>query len=151
MPFSISRGMNTLAPKKAIYDRFMRSGKRGLKLLVVTDLDPMGDTIAEDLVKSFRRDFGLENIEAFKVALTIDQVERFGLQPSMDAKESSPTYAAYVAKYGDRLRELLSLSQDDPIPAFELEAMDPGDLANELREAIIDVLDIDLYNQELEA
>jgi hypothetical protein len=57
MPLSISRGMNTLAPKKAICDRFRWSGKKGLKLLVVTDLDPAGETIAEDLVKSFQRDF----------------------------------------------------------------------------------------------
>jgi hypothetical protein len=151
MPLSISRGMNTLAPKKSICDRYLRSQKQGLKLLVVTDLDPAGETIAEDLVKSFRRDFGLQKIEVFKVALTIDQVEYFELQPSMDAKKSSPTYKAFVTKYGSRLRAFLGLSERDPVPAFELEAFDPGDLANELRKAIIDVLDIDLYNQELEA
>jgi hypothetical protein len=140
MPLSISRGMNTLAPKKAIFNRYFDSGKRGLKLLVVTDLDPAGETIAEDLVKSFRRDFGLNSIEveAFKVALTIDQVEHFELQPSMEAKESSPTYEAFVEKYGIT-------------DAYELEAMDPGDLADSLTDAIKDVLDIDLYNQELEA
>jgi hypothetical protein len=82
--------------------------------------------------------FGLWKIEAFKVALTIDQVEHFELQPSMDAKESSPTYQSFVDKYG--ITE-----------AYELEAMDPGDLADSLTEAIKDVLDIDLYNQELEA
>jgi hypothetical protein len=151
MPLSISRGMDTLAPKKAIFDRYIASGKKGLILLLVTDLDPAGETIAEDLVKSFRRDFGLQKIEVFKVALTIDQVEYFELQPSMDAKKSSPTYKAFVTKYGSRLRAFLGLSERDPVPAFELEAFDPGDLANELRKAIIDVLDIDLYNQELEA
>ena len=138
MPLTISRGMNTLAPKKAICDRYRNSGKRGLKLLVVTDLDPAGETIAEDLVKSFRRDFKIWNVEAFKVALTIGQVEDFGLTPSMEAKESSPTYRSFVDKYGIT-------------DAYELEAMDPGDLADTLTEAIKDVLDIDLYNQELEA
>jgi hypothetical protein len=138
MPLSISRGMNTLAPKKAICDRFRRSGKQGLKLLVVTDLDPAGDTIALDLVKSFRRDFKIWNVEAFKVALTIEQVGDFGLTPSMEAKESSPTYRSFVNKYGIT-------------DAYELEAMDPGDLVDTLTEAIKDVLDIDLYNQELEA
>jgi hypothetical protein len=138
IPLSISRGMNTLSPKKAIRDRYLNSQKQGLKLLVVTDLDPAGETIAEDLVKSFKRDFGLKNIEAFKVALTIDQVDEFGLEPSMEAKESSPTYEAFVEKYGIT-------------DAYELEAMDPGDLADSLRDAIKDVLDIDLYNQELEA
>jgi len=140
MPLSISRGMNTLAPKKSICDRYLRSQKQGLKLLVVTDLEPAGETIAEDLVKSFRRDFELHNIEveAFKVALTIDQVEHFRLQPSMEAKESSPTYQSFVDKYGIT-------------DAYELEAMDPGDLVDTLTDAIKDVVDIDLYNQELAA
>jgi hypothetical protein len=35
--------------------------------------------------------------------------------------------------------------------AYELEAMEPADLADTLRSAIDDVLDIDLFNQELEA
>jgi hypothetical protein len=81
MPLSISRGMNTLAPKKAICERYLNSQKQGLKLLVVTDLDPAGETIAEDLVKSFKRDFGLQNIEAFKVALTIIRSRTSSLNP----------------------------------------------------------------------
>jgi hypothetical protein len=138
MPLTISRGTNTLSPKKAVRDRYLWKQKKGLKLLVVTDLDPAGETIAEDLVKSFKRDFGLRNIEAFKVALTVHQVDEFDLEPSMEAKETSPTYDAFVEKYGIT-------------DAYELEAMDPGDLAETLKSAIEDALDIDLYNQELQA
>jgi hypothetical protein len=138
MPITISRGMNTLAPKKAIRDRFLLSQKRGLKLLVVTDLDPAGETIADDVVKSFKRDFGIRNIEAFKVALTFEQVQEFGLEPSMDAKDTSPTYQNFVDKYG--IRE-----------AYELEALTPEALAQTLEDAITDILDIELYNQELAA
>jgi hypothetical protein len=79
---------------------------------VVSDLDPAGDAIAEDLVKSFRRDFDIADIEAYKVALTIDQVEEFSLEPSMEAKDTSPTYRAFVDKYGITA-------------AYELEAMNP--------------------------
>jgi hypothetical protein len=71
-----------------------------LILLIVSDLDPAGDAIAKDLVKSFRRDFGIDKIEACKVALTIDQVVEFGLEPSMEAKNSSPTYNAFIERYG---------------------------------------------------
>jgi hypothetical protein len=49
-------------------------------------LDPVGDAIAEDLVKSFKRDYGIKNIEPFKVVLTMDQVRQYRLTPSMDAK-----------------------------------------------------------------
>jgi hypothetical protein len=107
------------------------------RLLVVSDLDPAGDAITEDLVKSFRRDFGIGDIEPYKVALTIEQVSRFALEPSMEAKDTSPTYQAFVNKYGIR-------------DAFELEALEPAALVQTLESAIEDVLDIDLYNQELE-
>jgi hypothetical protein len=79
MPLTITRGMSSLPPKKAIRDRYVLSQKDQLILLVVSDLDPAGDAIAEDLVKSFRRDFGIANIQPYKVALTIDQVEEFSL------------------------------------------------------------------------
>jgi hypothetical protein len=137
IPLTISRGMSSLPPKKAIEERFLSSKKNLLILLVVSDLDPAGDAIAADLLKSFRRDFSLD-IEAYKVVLTIEQVTGFGLAPSMEAKESSPTYQAFVDRYGMR-------------DAYELEALAPADLAATLETAIKEVLDIDLYNQELAA
>jgi hypothetical protein len=65
-------------------------------------------------------------------------VEELDLEPSMDAKEESPTYNAFVERYGIT-------------DAYELEAMEPETLAETLRDAIDDVLDVDLYNQELDA
>jgi hypothetical protein len=138
IPLTITRGMSSLPPKKDAERRNILSGKSKFVLLAVADLDPAGDAIAEDLVKSFRRDFGIDEIEAFKVALTIDQVRQFNLQPSMKAKKDSPTYSEFVDRYGIT-------------DAYELEALEPTDLANILRSAIEDVIDIDLYNQELAA
>jgi hypothetical protein len=138
IPLTISRGMSSLPPKKAIADRYRRSKKDKLVLLLVSDLDPAGDAIAEDIVKSFQRDFGIQKVEAYKVALTIDHVEELDLEPSMDAKENSPTYDAFVAKYG-------------VTDAFELEALTPGQLSDILTDAIKSVMDVDLYNQELES
>jgi hypothetical protein len=60
MPMTIMRGMCTLPVKKNIRDRYLRSRKEKLVILVVSDLDPTGDAIAADLLKSFRRDFGIE-------------------------------------------------------------------------------------------
>ena len=94
MPMTIMRGMCALPAKKHIRDRYLRSRKEKLILLVVSDLDPAGDAIAADLLKSFRPDFGIEDIEVYKVALTIKQVREFDLAPSMEAKANSPTYRA---------------------------------------------------------
>ena len=46
MPLTISRGMSSLPPKKAIEKRYILSGKDKLILLIVSDLDPAGDAIA---------------------------------------------------------------------------------------------------------
>ena len=114
------------------------SQKEKLIILAISDLDPAGDAIAADLLKSFRRDFGIEDIEVYKVALTIDQVWDFDLTPSMEAKKKSPTYDAYVRKYGTT-------------NAWELEAVTPGNLVDLLTNAIDEVIDTDLFNQELAA
>jgi hypothetical protein len=53
LPFSFIRGMSSLTPKREIFNRYGASRKDTLILLVVSDLDPAGDAIAEDLVKSF--------------------------------------------------------------------------------------------------
>jgi hypothetical protein len=138
MPLTISRGMCSLPAKRQIYERFLFSGKKKLILLCVSDLDPAGDTIAADLPESFEQDFDLDDVEAFKVALTIEQVEQYDLAPSMEAKTSSPTYSSFVERYGIT-------------DAYELEAMEPANLASELTLAIEEVIDVDLFNQELAA
>jgi hypothetical protein len=138
IPMAISRGMSSLPLKYKLAQHYRRSKKDRLILLVVSNLDPAGDAIAEDLVKSLRRDFAISKVEAYKVALTINQVEAYDLQPSMEAKEDSPTYQAFVDRYGIT-------------DAYELEALDPADLKRILEDAIDEVMDTDAYNSELEA
>ena len=60
MPLTIMGGMNTIVPKKKIVDRYIWSQKEKLIILAISDLDPAGDAIATDLLKSFRRDFGIK-------------------------------------------------------------------------------------------
>ena len=138
MPLAIMGGMSTLTPKKKIIDHYRRSRKDKLIVLAISDFDPAGEAIAEDLLKSFRRDFGIRNIEVYKVALTMEQVEEFGLTRSMEAKEKSPTFDAYVEKYGTT-------------DAWELEALAPADLVDVLTRSIEEVIDVDLFNQEARA
>jgi hypothetical protein len=138
IPVGCTRGQSALALKYKIVTHYRRSERDKLILLVVSDLDPAGDAIAEDWVKSLRRDFRIEKVEAYKVALTIEQVEQYNLTPSMEAKEASATYQAYVDLYGIT-------------DAYELEALDPADLKKILEDAIDKVLDLEAYNAELAA
>ena len=72
------------------------------------------------------------------MALTIEQVRELKLPPSMEAKRKSPTYAAYVRKYGTT-------------DCWELEALEPATLAEILTSAIEEVIDTSLFNQEIRA
>ena len=100
------RHVESLPPKYDIYKRYRTSGKDKLILLVVSDLDPAGDAIAEDVVKSFRRDFGVHAIEAYKVALTIEQVEEFELDAvdGCQGVESDLSGVRRPIRYHRRLR-----------------------------------------------
>jgi hypothetical protein len=77
-----------------------------------------------------------EQLEAWKFALTWDQVREFDLPPFLKAKPSDPTRRAFIEKHGD-----------DSV--YELDALTPAQLANLLEEAILDVIDVDAYESEL--
>jgi len=56
--------------------------------------------IARDWRNALERDFDVdpEKLEVYKAALTHDEVIGMDLPPSMAAKETSPTYAAFVER-----------------------------------------------------
>jgi hypothetical protein len=61
-----------------------------------------------------------------------------GGTPFLKAKPNDPTRRAFIEKHGD-----------DSV--YELDALTPEQLANLLKEAILDVIDIDAYERELAA
>jgi hypothetical protein len=137
IPMSSARGYMSLPPRADIAERYHKSGKEKLVLLIASDFDPDGEEIAHSLVRSMRDDFGIRNIAATKVALNAEQVKQYNLPPNTQAKKSSSNYKKFVAKYG--------------MGAYELEALEPAELQRIVREGIRSVLDIDAYNAELEA
>lgn len=139
VPYTIGRGYSSLPARHKIVQRFERSGKDRLLILVVSDFDADGVAIGETLLQSLREDFGAV-ADAVRVGLNLEQVERFGLiDNSTVAKKSSPQYQKFIEKYGRQAR------------AYELEAMRPEQLQLILSEAINQVIDIEAFNTELEA
>ena len=69
--------------------RFRRTGKDRLILLVVSDFDPEGEDIPHSFARSMRDDFGIGGVEFVKVALTAAQVEELALPPGPKAKRGS--------------------------------------------------------------
>ncbi len=137
IPFTSGRGYCSLPPRHAIAQRFKKSGKDSLVLLIVSDFDPDGEEIAESFARSMRDGFHVRSIYAVKVALTADQVRTLDLPPALKAKKTSVNYRKFSRKHGDDV--------------YELEAIEPENLQQILREAIDEVLDVDAFNSELDA
>ena len=136
IPLTTGRGYCSLPPRHAIAERFRKSGKARLVLLIVSDFDPDGEEIAHSFARSMRDDFEIDEVVPIKVALTADQVRDFRLPPQMKAKTGSTSYKRFSAEHGDDV--------------FELEALPPADLQRVLQAAIDSVIDVDLFNQEVD-
>ncbi|QEL20467.1 ParB N-terminal domain-containing protein [Limnoglobus roseus] len=134
VPYCVGRGYPSLDARYQLAERFRASGKRRFVLLVLSDFDPEGENIAETLCASLRDEFDVPDITPFKVALTEDQVGRFGLVPSMEVKRSSSRAKGFVGKHGSQV--------------YELEALPPARLQQLVTDAIESVLDLGAYRRE---
>jgi len=136
IPLTIMRGYSSLRPRWEIVKRFQESGKDSLVLIVLSDFDPDGQEIAQSVARSIRDDFGVDQIEPVKAAITAEQIKKLGLVPSpTKAKKGSANYKKFVSEHGD--------------DCYELEAMPPEVLQEVLHETIDQVIDVDLFNAEV--
>jgi hypothetical protein len=137
IPLTLARGYASGSPRNNIRKRFRRSGKRSLTIVVVSDFDPEGEDIAESLGTSMQRDFDCKDVRIVKAALTHQQVMSRDLPPNSNAKVDSSRFKRFFDKYGAAV--------------YELEALEPGDLQQLLRDAIESCMDIGLFNAEVES
>ena len=134
LPMTIGRGYCSLRPRYDLVQRFRKSGKNRLILLIVSDFDPAGEEIAHSFARSIRDDFGVEEIEPVKVALTHDHVNQLSLPAGGKAKKKDSKAKKFIDKYGDDV--------------WELEALAPTALQEILSGVIDSVIDIEAFNHE---
>ncbi len=137
IPYTIGRGYSSLPARYEIVKRFKQSGKDSLCLLVLGDFDPEGINIGESLLQSIREDFGVENVQAVRVGLNPEHIERFNIHNDTEAKKKSARYISFVKRFGKRV--------------YELEALSPEQLQMILSETIDSVIDVEAFNAELKA
>ena len=137
IPLTLGGGYCSYPPRQAIAERFRKSGKTKLVLLLLTDFDPDGMNIAESFAQSMKRDFKIESVHAARVALTSGQVIEHRLPARMKAKTGSSQCEKFVEKYGDDVHEL--------------EALSPEALQKILRDAIESTIDVNAFNREIDA
>jgi len=136
IPCTTGKGYSSLTPRYKMVQRFKRSGKDRLVLLILTDFDPDGEKIAASFPRSLRDDFGLQNVMPYKVALSKDDVLNHDLPFDYEAKVSSPNYKKFVEKWG--------------VHVAELDAAPIDLLQEKLRDAIESCLDMELFDAERE-
>jgi len=135
IPYTIGRGYSSINPRHEMAERFRKTGKEKLIVLILSDFDPDGEEIAQSFSRSMRDDFDV-NIHPIKVALRHDQVIELKLPEGGEAKRSSSNYQKFIEKYGKYV--------------FELEAVTPQKLQEILTDAIKSILDPDSFNHEVE-
>ena len=139
IPTSSGRGFNSIDALYDIYWRFLQSGKDRLILIVLSDYDPEGEMIPHSAGRVLRDDFGLwGQLTVIKAGVTPEQIDQYDLPPQNFAKESSSNHEWFLDRNAG----------DDTV--WELEALEPDVMLRDLRETITGVLDIDLFNTEIE-
>jgi hypothetical protein len=137
VPTRSARGLNSIDSFHDIAEAYRRSGKERLVLITLSDWDPEGQLIPHDAGRRLRDDFDIWHVDIIPAGVTRQQIEKYGLPTMNLAKESSSNYDWFVQRNGDDT-------------AWELEALDPADMQSDLDHVIRSVLDIGLFNQELE-
>ena len=95
-------------------------------VLYLGDHDPSGCDMVRD-IKDRLEEFGVENLLVEKVALTMEQVERYDPPPN-PAKIADSRARAYIERYGDK--------------SWEVDALPPDVLAKLIREAVGKLVDM---------
>jgi len=139
IPITSGRGQTSKEKLWQIAKRFRASRKDRLVLLLLSDFDPDGDAIANANALSLRDDLGIHEDQLLPVraALRLDQIEKYQLPQSLEAKTTSSNYDKFVLRHGVNY-------------AVELEALAPEHLQTELDRSIRSHLDTDAFNREVE-
>jgi hypothetical protein len=131
VPFSIGRGFCSIPVWRDIAKRFRASGKERMTLIVVSDHDPEGLELADDAIRSL----ALHDVpvDGHRIAVTREQIEELELAEDFNpAKETSSRYSAFVKRTGGT-------------KTWEVEALPPDYLVEQIEAAIVASLDMEVY------
>lgn len=134
VPLTIGRGCCSHTVWRDIARRFKDSGKDRMSLLVLSDHDAAGFDLADDSVRSLRDLWGVP-VDFHRVAVNQGQIEELNLQGDFNPEKAAGTK---LEKYKERTGADRS---------WELEALDPSYLQDQVRQAILDNMDMSLYDE----
>jgi hypothetical protein len=133
VPVGVGRGYTSVTSLEETARRFRRSNKDQFVLLIAGDFDPEGENICQTWAACLRDEHGIDDLTVAKIGVNPDQIARYELAP-LPVKTTSSRAAGFQAAHG---RDV-----------YELEAFEPDQLQAIIRDAIRDVLDLDLFAEE---
>ena len=147
IPIMVNRGYSSASAMFDSYQRFksaIENGQKTVKILYLGDFDPSGMDMIRDIHdRVFEFLQGDETIEEYDtieefcnfsivpIALTMEQIKKFNPPPN-PAKITDPRAKDYIVKYGKT--------------SWEVDALPPKELNNLLESAILEYIDLELYD-----
>jgi hypothetical protein len=131
LPYSVNRGYGNPSLWRKMELRWDKSGADRFILLTISDHDHEGFDLIDDATRSLR-DLHNVPVEVVRVGLTMEQIE-LEKAPSAFAKETSSRFRQYVERTGSK-------------ECWEVEAIDPEFLQNQVHDAVLSVLDVEQLN-----
>ena len=135
VPWFACRGYNSQAEQWRAGMRLRRYASDGQVpvILHLGDHDPSGLDMTVDNRNRLSMFFGSE-VEVRRLALNMDQVERYGSPPN-PAKITDSRFAGYLHEHGTE--------------SWELDALEPSVIANLIRAEVNSMLDRDLWDEKM--
>lgn len=133
VPYFSCRGYTSQSELWGAARRFIRHRNQDCVIVHLGDHDPSGKDMTRDITDRMAL-FGAQ-VTVDRIALNMDQIERYGPPPN-PAKLSDSRAGAYCAEFGD--------------DSWELDALDPDMMAELVSETVKDLIDDDQWTDDLE-
>lgn len=114
---------------------FRKRYGKDICVIYLGDHDPSGIDMTRDVRERLEMYSGVQDIEVVRLALNWDQIAQWQ-PPENPAKENDSRYAAYVTQFGES--------------SWELDAVEPAQLAGLVRHAVEERLDNDEWQKAVE-
>jgi len=136
MPVLYTKGGSSIDIRYRLVKDNRANGSKPMRLLILSDMDPAGYRIQDSFVGSLKQDFGIQDVKAYRIGITKEQIKKYSLHSNLEAKKTDNGYRKFVQVTGLQ-------------KAYELDALPPSVLRSEVEEAIKKVVDLDLYNEQV--
>lgn len=130
----VNRGYSSCTAMHDAYERFANEDDRDRYILYLGDHDPSGLDMIRDIQERLC-EFGIDNMNVLPIALTQEQIKKYNPPPN-PAKITDPRANEYISEYGN--------------VSWEVDALNPKVLNTLLENAILKLIDEDIFDKVLE-